>query len=155
LEASKNELERLRALADQRAQEFATQKVKGQEEANSASQEAALARQRVELAKQQAEAASNEVVTPLVVSNLYGRAFDVLAFVSRGIGGQDGLILSRPERPAPSEAELGAPEPGEEREAARRLGVDPAAGQRLVQAAVAAAEHRLQGQRRHRGHRRR
>jgi SAM-dependent methyltransferase len=46
----------------------------------------------------------------------YGRAFDVLAFVPRGIGGQDGLILRRPERLAPSEAELEAPEPGEERE---------------------------------------
>jgi hypothetical protein len=46
----------------------------------------------------------------------YGRAFDVLAFVPRGVGGQDGLLLRRPERPAPSEAELEAPEPGEERE---------------------------------------
>lgn len=46
----------------------------------------------------------------------YGRAFDVIAFVPRGIGGQDGLILRRPERQAPTEEELGAPEPGEERE---------------------------------------
>jgi SAM-dependent methyltransferase len=46
----------------------------------------------------------------------YGRAFDVLAFVPRGIGGQDGLILRRPERPAPSETELEAPEPEEARE---------------------------------------
>jgi SAM-dependent methyltransferase len=46
----------------------------------------------------------------------YGRAFDVLAFVPQAIGGQDGLILRRPARPAPSEAELEAPEPGEERE---------------------------------------
>lgn len=46
----------------------------------------------------------------------YGRAFDVLAFRPRGIGTMDGLILRRPDRPAPSEAELEAPEPGEERE---------------------------------------
>jgi SAM-dependent methyltransferase len=46
----------------------------------------------------------------------YGRAFDVLAFVPRGIGGLDGLIMRRPERPAPSEAELDAPESGERRE---------------------------------------
>jgi SAM-dependent methyltransferase len=46
----------------------------------------------------------------------YGRAFDVLAFVPRGIGSMDGLIMRRPDRPAPSEADLEAPEPGEERE---------------------------------------
>jgi SAM-dependent methyltransferase len=46
----------------------------------------------------------------------YGRAFDILAFLPRGIGGQDGLILRRPDGPAPSEAELEAAEPGEERE---------------------------------------
>jgi SAM-dependent methyltransferase len=46
----------------------------------------------------------------------YGRAFEVLAFVPRGLGGMDGLIMRRPDRPAPSPAELEAPEPGEERE---------------------------------------
>jgi SAM-dependent methyltransferase len=46
----------------------------------------------------------------------YGRAFDVVAFAPRGLGNMDGLIMRRPERPAPSPAELAAPEPGEERE---------------------------------------
>jgi SAM-dependent methyltransferase len=46
----------------------------------------------------------------------YGRAFDVLAFVPRGLGSMDGLIMRRPDRPAPSSAELETPEPGDERE---------------------------------------
>ena len=46
----------------------------------------------------------------------YGRAFDVLVYEPRGLGTMDGLVMRRPDRPAPSAPELEAPEPGEERE---------------------------------------
>ncbi|WCB94121.1 tRNA methyltransferase [Baekduia alba] len=46
----------------------------------------------------------------------WGRAFDVVAFEAGGLAGQDLVLLERPSTPAPSAADLQAPEPGEPRE---------------------------------------
>ncbi len=46
----------------------------------------------------------------------WGRAFTVDAFEEGGIEGQDAVVLRRDERPAPTIAELEAPQPDEPRE---------------------------------------
>ena len=46
----------------------------------------------------------------------WGRAFTVEAFEERGIEGQDAVVLLRDRRPAPSIAQLDAPQPDEPRE---------------------------------------
>lgn len=51
----------------------------------------------------------------------WGRAFTVERFVPGGVLGQDLVLLRRPAGPAPTAAELRAPEPGEPRELAAAL----------------------------------
>lgn len=51
----------------------------------------------------------------------WGRAFTVERFVAGGVLGQDLVLLERPNGPAPTAAELRAPEPGEPRELAAAL----------------------------------
>ncbi|MGA2163248.1 MAG: class I SAM-dependent methyltransferase [Solirubrobacteraceae bacterium] len=46
----------------------------------------------------------------------WGRAFTVAAFEERGIEGQDAVVLRRDQRPAPSIAQLDAPQPDDPRE---------------------------------------
>lgn len=46
----------------------------------------------------------------------WGRAFETTAFAQGAVQGQDAVVLTRPATPAPSAAELRAPEPDEPRE---------------------------------------